>query len=94
MPNLWKSAATVLSADSCALRYEASLIVGLIPCAPIAAVHLGGLIQAWHERITAAVGPVSGGHSSTHAGKPDSRSPLAKRSARCKWASVCADQAA
>jgi len=69
MPNLWQSAAAVLSADSCALRYEASLIVGLIPSEPITSVHLGGLIEAWHERITADVGPVSGGHSSTHAGQ-------------------------
>jgi hypothetical protein len=69
MPNLWKSAAAVLSADSCALRYEASLIIGLIPSAPTTPVHLGGLLEAWHQRITAEVGPVSGGHSSTHAGQ-------------------------
>src|SRR5712692_8888021 len=69
IPHLWKSAAAVLSADSCALRYEASLIVGLIPSAPITPVNLGGLIEAWHQRITADVGPVSGGHSSTHAGQ-------------------------
>jgi sugar diacid utilization regulator len=69
MPNLWKSAAAVVSADSCALRYETNSVVGLIPSDPIAAVHLGGLVAAWHERITADIGPVSGGHSSTHAGQ-------------------------
>jgi sugar diacid utilization regulator len=70
MPDLWKSAAAVLSADSCALRYEANRIVGLVPCEPVAwTVHLGGLVEAWHQRITADIGPVSGGRSSTHAGR-------------------------
>ncbi len=69
MPFLWKSAAGVLSADSCALRYEASRIVGLIPCEAVAGTNPGGLIEAWHQRITADIGPVSGGRSSTHAGR-------------------------
>jgi hypothetical protein len=70
MPDLWKSAAAVLSADSCALRYEASRIVGLVPCESVAwTANLGGLIEAWHQRITADIGPVSGGRSSSHAGR-------------------------
>ena len=68
MPDLWKSAAAVLSADSCALRYQARRIVGLVPCEQNATVYLGGLIDGWHQRITQDIGPVSGGHSSTHAG--------------------------
>lgn len=68
MPDLWKSAAAVLSADSCALRYQARRIVGLVPCEQNATVYLGGLIDGWHRRITQDIGPVSGGHSSTHAG--------------------------
>jgi hypothetical protein len=69
MPDLWKSAAAELSAHSCALRYEQRRIVGLVPSDPHATVQLGGLIETWHERLTADIGPVSGGHSSTHAGQ-------------------------
>src|SRR5260221_11166386 len=63
MPNLWKSATAGLSADSCALRYEASLIVGLIPSAPITPVNLGGAINDRPPPIPAQLGPVSAGHN-------------------------------
>jgi len=81
MPDLWQSAAGVLAADACALRYEASRVVGLVPCDhdnndnndnddSASRGHLGGLVELWHRRLSADIGPVSGGRSSTHAGHP------------------------
>lgn len=69
MPNLWQRAAAVLSAHACALRYEASRVVGLVPCDQGAStLQLGGMVEVWHRRLTDDIGVVSGGRSSTHAG--------------------------
>jgi DNA-binding PucR family transcriptional regulator len=70
MTALWQAAAPVLADAACALRYEARLVVGLVPClgatSPLA---LAALVEGWHAQISAAIGPVSGGRSSGHAGQ-------------------------
>jgi hypothetical protein len=69
MPDVWHSAATVLSAHSCGLHYEATRIVGLVPCEPLMPPdRLGTLIEGWHRRISYDIGPVSAGRSSAHTG--------------------------
>lgn len=69
MPELWRSAATVIAESSCALRYDVAHLVGLVPCDPFASgAVLSGAIDEWHRRITADIGPVSAGRSAAHAG--------------------------
>ena len=69
MPELWRSAATVIASGSCALRYDADHLIGLVPCDPFASGSaLTQVIEEWHCRITADIGPVSAGRSATQAG--------------------------
>ena len=69
MPALWRSAATVIAAGSCALRYDADHFIGLVPCDPYTSSSgLRQVIDEWHRRIIADIGPVSAGCSATHPG--------------------------
>lgn len=70
MNALWEAAAPALASATCALRYEAQHVVGLVPCPPNSSMlHLANLVEGWHARISAQIGPVSGGRSSSHAGR-------------------------
>jgi PucR C-terminal helix-turn-helix domain len=64
---LWSIAVLVLADALCALRYDVGRVVGLVPEIPNAP--LADRINCWHEQISARVGLVSGGRSSSHTGR-------------------------
>ncbi len=68
-PELWRSAARTIASGSCALRYDADHLIALVPCDQfVSPAGLSHVVEDWHNRITADIGPVSAGRSATHAG--------------------------
>jgi hypothetical protein len=71
MPALWDAVSVDPSADYCALRYQTGRIVALIPLASTLGgpdASIGAALGLWHGRMSARVGPISGGRSAPHAG--------------------------
>lgn len=67
----WRTATAVIAERSCAVRHDADHLIALVPCAPfVTGAAMDHMIDEWHRRIGANIGPVSAGRSSTHAG-PD-----------------------
>jgi DNA-binding PucR family transcriptional regulator len=79
MPLLWEAVSADLSAGWCALKYQATRIVALVPVPP-SRIGLDTLVnpslEHWHDSMSVRVGPVSAGRSSTHAGVPGIRQAL------------------